>query len=94
MSGGKMSGGKVSGGKMSESKVSYIQPELGIEGKYMRGGYITRKWGSLNGGNIDCIQMKVPQWVRDDSRPLYGEKLGRAFAKWVEGITLRLARAH
>ena len=61
----------------------YPRPELGIEGGYLRGGYITRKWGSLNGGNIDCIQMEVPEWVRNDSL-FYGKKLGLAFAKWVE----------
>ena len=56
---------------------------MGVEGKYFRGGYITRRWGSLHGGNIDCIQLEVPQWVRDDSE-VYGEMLGRAFAKWVQ----------
>ena len=61
----------------------YPRPELGTEGKYFRGGYITRKWGSLERGEIDCVQIEFPQWIRDDTE-LYGPKLGRAMATWIE----------
>merc|ERR1719204_1835717 len=61
----------------------YPQPNTGVMGKYFRGGYITRKWGSLYGGQVDCVQLEVPQWVRDESEE-HGEKLGRAFAQWVK----------
>lgn len=61
----------------------YPTPDTGTEGKYFRGGYITRKWGSLNGGQIDCVQIEFPQWIRNDS-DLYGPKFGRAMAKWIE----------
>ena len=61
----------------------YPRPEMGIKGKYMRGGYITRKWGSLNGGEIDCVQIEFPQWIRDDSE-FYGPKLGSAMATWIQ----------
>lgn len=60
----------------------YPTPDTGIEGRYFRGGYITRKWGSLEGGNIDCVQLEVPQWIRDDV-DLHGPKFGKAFATWV-----------
>ena len=63
----------------------YPRPEMGIKGKYMRGGYITRKWGSLNGGEIDCVQIEFPQWIRDDSE-FYGPKLGSAMATWIRNI--------
>ncbi|KAL5250175.1 hypothetical protein ACHWQZ_G016038 [Mnemiopsis leidyi] len=61
----------------------YPRPDTGIEGRYFRGGYITRKWGSLYGGDVDCVQLEVPQWVRDES-DVHGERLGRAFAQWVK----------
>ena len=61
----------------------YPRPDTGIEGRYMRGGYITRKWGSLYGGDIDCVQLEVPMWVRDESEE-HGERLGRAFAQWIK----------
>ena len=61
----------------------YPRPNLGVEGKYFRGGWITRQWGSLYGGDIDCVQLEVPQWIRDESEE-HGEKLGRAFAQWIK----------
>jgi hypothetical protein len=61
----------------------YPRPNTGVPGRYFRGGYITRKWGSLYGGLVDCVQLEVPQWVRDESEE-HGEKLGRAFTLWVK----------
>lgn len=61
----------------------YPQPQDGTEGKYFRGGYITRRWGSLTKGSIDAVQIEFPQWIRDNV-PLYGPKLGRAMAAWIQ----------
>ena len=65
----------------------YPRPDVGKEegrpGKYFRGGYITRKWGSLEKGEIDAVQIEFPQWVRDRS-DYYGPKLGRAMATWIQ----------
>lgn len=61
----------------------YPRPSSGDPGKYFRGGFITRQWGSLNGGVIDAVQIEFPMWVRDNV-PLYGPKLGRAMATWIQ----------
>jgi len=63
----------------------YPNPASGYPapGGYYRGGDITRKWGSLYGGDIDGIQIEFPQWIRDDSKHT-GPEFGAALAKWIE----------
>ena len=56
--------------------------EEGRPGKYFGGGYITRKWGSLEGGEIDCVQIEFPQWLMNATE-YYGPKLGKAMATWI-----------
>jgi len=42
----------------------YPKPSDGTEGKYYSGGYITRRWGSRDQGEIDAIQLEMPYHVR------------------------------
>lgn len=42
----------------------YPTPDSGTEGKYYSGGYITRRWGSRDGGSIDAIQLEMPFHLR------------------------------
>ena len=46
------------------------------EDSYLRGGYITQVYGSLDGGETDAIQLETPSEVRVDG----GEEGREAFA--------------
>ena len=82
--------GEASLGKLAEDagyktvpSPKYKSPSAGSPGKYFAGGYITRKWGSLWGGEIDCVQIEYAQWLRNDSQ-IHGPKWGLAIASWVQ----------
>lgn len=45
----------------------YPRPSSGREGEYFSGGYITRRWGSRDGGDIDAVQLMMPYHARKHS---------------------------
>jgi len=59
------------------------QPVPGQD-KYYRGGYITQVHGSRSGGDIDAIQIEVPQEIREWG----GDQLRTSFARTLARILL------
>ena len=52
--------------------------------RFYRGGYITRRHGSLNGGNTDAIQIESPKSLRlDNVYPAYSKDLAEAIVRFV-----------
>ena len=60
----------------------YPGPGSGVAGKYYRGGYTTRRWGSKEGGNIDCIQMELPPEPRKGNME-HGPKIGEVMGEFI-----------
>lgn len=60
----------------------YPGPGSGVSGKYFRGGYTTRRWGSKDGGDIDCIQMELPPEPRRNNME-HGPKMGQVMGEFV-----------
>ncbi|TRY78650.1 hypothetical protein TCAL_06616 [Tigriopus californicus] len=58
------------------------------EDKYYRGGYITNVHGSLNGGQVDAIQLEMPsEWRYEgtlDQRNVFAKAVGEAIAEYYE----------
>ncbi|KAL5253392.1 hypothetical protein ACHWQZ_G013244 [Mnemiopsis leidyi] len=66
----------------------YPGPGSGFGGKYYRGGYTTQRWGSRDGGNIDCIQMELPPEPRTynmEHGPRMGQVMGEFVKKYYSG---------
>ena len=50
---------------------------------FFSGGYITREYGSLNGGTIDAIQIESPFTFRKNNLDAYVTALGKAIESFV-----------
>jgi len=86
----KLLSGTYSMGAMAEARgfksvpsPQFQRPNMSNPGKYYSGGYITKRWGSRNGGDIDSIQFELPMDVRKNFKTS-GPQLGEVVVEFME----------